>query len=266
MANGCPVTVEEAESHSMQSFPKSQGLYDPQCEHDACGIGAIVNISGSPQPCHRGIRQAGAVEPDAPRGGRGRRIDRRRGGHPHADCRTSSSRPRPTGWVSLCPRRGSTAWRWSFCRDDVSLAAAVRGDSGRGDRATRPGGAGLARRAQRRPLPGRFRPRLRAGHPPDFHRRRRASRTRSWSGGCIVARKRAERLAARVLGPIGRRVLRALDVVPHDLLQGDVPGAAVVRVLSRPGRSADDARPWPSCISVTARTRSRVGGWRSRSA
>ena len=26
--------------------PKNQGLYDPQHEHDACGIGAVVNISG----------------------------------------------------------------------------------------------------------------------------------------------------------------------------------------------------------------------------
>ena len=26
--------------------PKAQGLYDPQWEHDACGIGAVVNISG----------------------------------------------------------------------------------------------------------------------------------------------------------------------------------------------------------------------------
>jgi glutamate synthase domain-containing protein 2/glutamate synthase domain-containing protein 1/glutamate synthase domain-containing protein 3 len=28
------------------SRPKAQGLYDPQWEHDACGIGAVVNISG----------------------------------------------------------------------------------------------------------------------------------------------------------------------------------------------------------------------------
>ena len=28
------------------SVPEAQGLYDPQREHDACGIGAIVNISG----------------------------------------------------------------------------------------------------------------------------------------------------------------------------------------------------------------------------
>jgi len=26
--------------------PKAQGLYDPRFEHDACGIGAVVNISG----------------------------------------------------------------------------------------------------------------------------------------------------------------------------------------------------------------------------
>ena len=30
----------------MALFPKKQGLYDPRHEHDACGIGAVVNISG----------------------------------------------------------------------------------------------------------------------------------------------------------------------------------------------------------------------------
>src|ERR1035437_7637166 len=27
-------------------YPKAQGLYDPRYEHDACGIGAVVHISG----------------------------------------------------------------------------------------------------------------------------------------------------------------------------------------------------------------------------
>ncbi len=27
-------------------MPSAQGLYDPQWEHDACGIGAVVNVSG----------------------------------------------------------------------------------------------------------------------------------------------------------------------------------------------------------------------------
>ena len=30
----------------MQMPPKACGLYDPHFEHDACGIGAVVNISG----------------------------------------------------------------------------------------------------------------------------------------------------------------------------------------------------------------------------
>jgi len=31
----------------MRTAPKAQGLYDPQYEHDACGIGAVVDISGA---------------------------------------------------------------------------------------------------------------------------------------------------------------------------------------------------------------------------
>ena len=34
---------------TMQNFTEQThtlGLYDPQFEHDACGIGAVVNISG----------------------------------------------------------------------------------------------------------------------------------------------------------------------------------------------------------------------------
>ena len=27
-------------------YPKKQGLYDPQFEHDSCGIGFVVNIKG----------------------------------------------------------------------------------------------------------------------------------------------------------------------------------------------------------------------------
>src|SRR3990170_2771742 len=30
----------------MSIQPKAQGLYDPQFEHDACGIGAVIDISG----------------------------------------------------------------------------------------------------------------------------------------------------------------------------------------------------------------------------
>ena len=30
----------------LHKAPKAFGLYDPDTEHDACGIGAVVNISG----------------------------------------------------------------------------------------------------------------------------------------------------------------------------------------------------------------------------
>ena len=30
----------------MSNYPKKQGLYDPRFEHDACGVGFVVNIKG----------------------------------------------------------------------------------------------------------------------------------------------------------------------------------------------------------------------------
>ncbi len=32
--------------HNYRSIPKAQGLYDPANEHDACGVGFVVNIKG----------------------------------------------------------------------------------------------------------------------------------------------------------------------------------------------------------------------------
>ena len=40
----------------MNGYPKKQGLYDPSFEHDACGIGVIVNIKG--EASHKIIEQA----------------------------------------------------------------------------------------------------------------------------------------------------------------------------------------------------------------
>lgn len=41
---------------NMSGLPKKQGLYDPQFEHDACGIGFIVNVKGIKN--HDVVRQA----------------------------------------------------------------------------------------------------------------------------------------------------------------------------------------------------------------
>ena len=32
----------------INGFPLAQGLYDPQYEKDACGVGFVVNIDGIP--------------------------------------------------------------------------------------------------------------------------------------------------------------------------------------------------------------------------
>src|SRR3954447_10356702 len=37
-------------------LPPKQGLYDPQFEHDACGVGFVVNVKG--KKSHEIIRQA----------------------------------------------------------------------------------------------------------------------------------------------------------------------------------------------------------------
>ena len=218
--------------------PKARGLYDPQYEHDACGIGAVVNISGRRDHAIVEHGKQVLLNLHAPRGGRGRRIDRRRGRHPAADSRTSSSPPRPTGWASTCPRRRQYGVAMLFLPQDDELrrrceeilAEAIDEDGLKRAR--------LARRADRQPLPGRHRPGLRAGRSGRCSSAARGWRTRSWNGGCIVARKRAERRVRETLGDAAERVLHPLDVLPHDRLQGHVPGPAVVRLLSRPGRRA----------------------------
>ena len=52
----CP---EDAMKTSAADYPKppaKQGLYDPQFEHDACGMGIVVNIDGKKD--HRIVQQA----------------------------------------------------------------------------------------------------------------------------------------------------------------------------------------------------------------
>ena len=40
----------------MKGYPAPQGLYDPQHEHDACGVGFICHIKG--QPSHQIVKDA----------------------------------------------------------------------------------------------------------------------------------------------------------------------------------------------------------------
>ena len=45
--------IEKRMGKSMEKFTEQKGplgLYDPQFEHDACGIGAVVDIKGRTRP------------------------------------------------------------------------------------------------------------------------------------------------------------------------------------------------------------------------
>src|SRR6476619_225061 len=49
-------TVSKRGSAPLTGPPPKQGLYDPQFEHDACGVGFVVNIKG--RKSHAIIQQA----------------------------------------------------------------------------------------------------------------------------------------------------------------------------------------------------------------
>ncbi|MFZ0544824.1 MAG: hypothetical protein WAM60_05275, partial [Candidatus Promineifilaceae bacterium] len=51
-----PPPQEAAAAVSSPGLPVQQGLYDPRYEHDACGIGFVVNVQGNKS--HQIIRQA----------------------------------------------------------------------------------------------------------------------------------------------------------------------------------------------------------------
>ena len=152
---------------------------------------------GTPRPRDCRARQAGAAEPHAPRGGRGRRIDRRRRGHSAANSRTSSSAPRPTELGFQLPDPKQYGVAMLFLPQDDDAAPPLRADLRRAGRRRRAEGAGLARRAHRQPLPGRSGPGGRAGR---FGRRSstaRAARTKTWSGGCTWSASGSSAACAR---------------------------------------------------------------------
>ena len=87
-------------------LPQAQGLYDPQHEHDACGVGFVVHING--ERSHAIVEQGCEVlmQPRAPRGLRLRGQHRRRRGASSCRCPTgSSARHGPAGVHAARARR-----------------------------------------------------------------------------------------------------------------------------------------------------------------
>ena len=109
------------------SAPPKQGLYDPQFEHDACGVGFVVNMKG--KKSHTIVEQALQVlaQSRSPRRVRLRGEHRRRRGHPDADAaRLSAGSAAKAAKISL-PAPANTAWAWCSCRTTPRSAPSANG-------------------------------------------------------------------------------------------------------------------------------------------
>ena len=104
--------------HERAATTAKQGLYDPRHEHDACGVGFVVNINGtrSHDIMEKGLEvlqnlaHRGACGCDPENG--------RRGGHPDPGAAPISGEGVPPDRIDL-PAPGRTASAWYSCPSDV---------------------------------------------------------------------------------------------------------------------------------------------------
>ena len=163
--------------------PKAQGLYDPQWEHDACGIGAVVNISGGRDHAivehgkqvllnlmHRGA--AGADESTGDGAGILLQV-------PHEFFAAEADR---LGFA--LPAAGEYGVAMLFCPQDAGVAARLPGNVDRGDREGGAQGAWAGATCRPTTIAWASWP-----APPSRSMRQvfiggKGRRTRTWSGGC----------------------------------------------------------------------------------
>ena len=105
------------------SPPGPTGLYDPRDEHDACGVGFVVDIKG-PQVARRHREgPPDPAQPAAPRRLRMRSEYRRRRGRARADAGSVPAEGRRRTSGSPCRPRASTAPGSSSCRETGTSAS-----------------------------------------------------------------------------------------------------------------------------------------------
>ena len=104
------------ELYPFRGLPPAQGLYRPEHEHDACGIGFVANIEGTQVARHRSEGRADSDQSRPSRRLRLRSADRRRRGHPDPDSARLFRARSGERWASRCRRRANTAWAWCFFR------------------------------------------------------------------------------------------------------------------------------------------------------
>src|ERR1700736_3516247 len=93
-------------------IPAKQGLYDPQYEHDACGVGFVVDLKG--RATHDLLQQGIQIL-----------LNLEHRGACGCKCRTPSSGRNAPSSGSSCPGRANMRWAWCSCQRIPATAAAA---------------------------------------------------------------------------------------------------------------------------------------------
>ena len=265
------------ESDQVSAFsapaPGAQGLYDPQHEHDACGVGFVVHLQGRALARDRRARRSQLLRNLEHRGACGCEANTGDGAGilvqmPDRFLRKVTA---PLG-ITLPAGRARTAPASSSCRTTPRERAAIDGAL-RGDhraRKGRPSSAGATCRPTTRLLGDSARRAaagLRAGlHRPRRRRlRRRPSRSR-FERKLYVIRKRVEH-GRRARSAPSARCFYVVSLSAQTLIyKGMLTARPARRRCSRTCAIRISSRRWRWSTSASAPTRSRPGRWRTRTA
>ncbi len=219
--------------------PAKQGLYDPQFEHDACGVGFVVNIKG--HKSHRILEQAIQVLKNLDhRGACGCEVNTGDGAGvllqmPHAFNEEVCRKARIT-----LPGARRVRQRHHLHAAQPDRAAPDRAEVRAGGAVRRPARARLAHRADRERHARRDGALLRAVHAPGVHQARPVARHRARLRAQAVRDPQAGLQRDPHLDHGRRRVLvRGQPLLPHHGLQGNAAHHAAGPVLPRPAQPAD---------------------------
>ena len=247
----------------MAGLPVEQGLYDPSNEHDACGVGFVVNIRRPAVARYHPQRTADPDQPHASGGVRMRSGNGRRRRHPDPDSTpVFRARVRQAGFHAAacgCLRRGHGV---SACgadargcrpRESWSGSRAKKGLTVLGWRDTpvEVDAIGRVARASQPYIEQIF-----------IARRRRTCRRTSWSASCTwcaSARNRKSRL------PISRtkRFFYIPSLSSRTIVyKGLLLASQISRVLPGAERSGDGERAVHGAPALLHQHVSRPGNWR----
>ena len=242
--------------HRLQR-PEAAGLYDPNFEHDNCGVGAVACLTGdaSHSTVERALDVLDALEH---RGASGAEIDTGDGAGillqtphelPAAPSRTSSCRPRPVRRRHGLPPAGG--------RHPPGDRGLHRADH----RRARPGAARLARRPGRTTTSRRERRRGRAARSARSSSagpttRQTSTRSSASSTSSAADREGARQRTSRSRAS-ARRTIVYKGMLTRPQLREFFPDLADERIDERSSRSSTRA---------SRRTRSRPGSSRTRTA